>query len=117
MAEMSSSIGESASKTREALREVIPLVKKVFDKVKDKAKVAIDKTRKKYTNYIIHIVVIFIILLFFIYAWYLCIQDWINYGFDPTERMYKKALSTTTFAGVVTFITIIVMLVVYSLMK
>jgi Fe2+ transport system protein B len=102
---------ESIQLTKEVIREIAPVLKGAISKVKDKTSKLFEKLQKKYIKHVIYTIIILLVLLFLIYAWYQCIQDWITYGFDPNDRTYKKALSTITFAGVITVISIIVMVI------
>jgi len=112
---------ERPSETVQIIREVVPAVATIVGAVKDVFKEGsiklIEKTRKKYTKHAILSIILFLVLLFFFYAWYRCISEWLAYGFLPNNITYQNALSKTAMAAIMTVVLIIFVVIIYHMLK
>lgn len=105
---------ETLTKVKEVADTVVPIIKDISNSF---SKSFSKRLMKKLPLIIVAFIILFCIIFFLIFAWYNNIRDWIIYGFSPTNGNYTSALASIAFAGVVTVIFVISLLIIYSVLK
>ena len=83
--------------------------------LKDVTRGILDAFRRRLLLFVILSIIIFCLIFFLLLSWYQDIALWLVYALTPTEDNYNKAIAYLIFAGILTFIFAIVMILILML--